>query len=31
MAVGWRTDFGAAEAEARERGRPLFVDFKAPG
>lgn len=31
MAISWREDFEAAAAEAREAGRPLFVDFKAPG
>lgn len=31
MAISWRGDFDAAAAEAREAGRPLFVDFAAPG
>lgn len=31
MTIDWRTDVEAAAAEAREAGRPLFVDFAAPG
>ena len=27
-AIAWRTDLNAARAEARERGKPLFLVFR---
>jgi hypothetical protein len=31
MAIEWRTDYAAGLAEAKERGRPLYLDFFVPG
>ena len=28
--IDWQDDFGKAEAEAKEAGKPLFLDFEAP-
>jgi hypothetical protein len=31
MNINWQTDYELALAEAKETGRPLFVDFWSPG